>query len=97
MVLLIISDAVELSVLMGVGGCGWPSSSRIFLIITASCTFTNNPPTSASAAGAVILLRMLLTACSGLVGGDMVVDVCVVSYDITLPPPPTHTASSISH
>ncbi len=65
MVLLVIPAAVELSVLMGVGGCGCPISSKIVLSIITSCPFTNNAPISASAADAMTCFIIELTACNG--------------------------------
>jgi hypothetical protein len=44
--------AVELSVCIGVGGCGWPISSSAWRIGIAALTFVNNPAISASAAEA---------------------------------------------
>ncbi len=43
---------VELLQLTGVGGCGWPISSRETQNIVASLQFKNNAPSSASAADA---------------------------------------------
>ena len=51
--------AVALSQCMGVGGCGWPSSSSVSLMIFASFAFNNIAPNSASAADAATNLRIL--------------------------------------
>ena len=45
-----IPTVVELSMWIGVGGWGCPSSSRVSLIIFASFAFRNNAPSYASAA-----------------------------------------------
>ena len=45
---LIILSAVELSVCMGVGGCGWSISSRIFCISTPFRAFMYKEPSWAS-------------------------------------------------
>ena len=47
-------SAVELSVFMGVGGCGWPNFDSIYLIERASCELKNNAAVSASAADATM-------------------------------------------
>ena len=36
---------------MGVGGCGWPSSANVSLMVRPYFKFTNSAPNSASAAG----------------------------------------------
>jgi hypothetical protein len=54
MVLLSMPYAVELSVLKGVAGCLWPSSSRVVRRGAAVCAFWNHAPTSDSAADATI-------------------------------------------
>ena len=59
MVLFAIPAAVALSRCMGVGGCGWPSSSSVSLIIFASSAFKNIAPNSASAADAATNLRIV--------------------------------------
>ncbi len=41
--------AVELLVWIGVRGCGWPSSKRVWRIETAVLVLTNTAPNSASA------------------------------------------------
>ena len=51
--------AVALSQGMGVGGCGWPSSSSVSLIIFASFALKNIDPNLASAADAATNLRMV--------------------------------------
>ena len=48
-VLVIILQAVVLSVCIGVGGCWWPSSIRICLIISAFLALMKTPAISASA------------------------------------------------
>eukprot|EP00956_Cyclotella_meneghiniana_P040232 scaffold190159_cov36-Cyclotella_meneghiniana.AAC.1 len=47
---LMMPSAVEVSVWIGVGGCLWPISSRIFLSSTPLRAFVYNAPISASAA-----------------------------------------------
>ena len=65
--------AVELSVWMGVRGCGCPSSSRVFRIGTAVFAFKNNAPSSASAADDMTCLRMVdRLSTAPLFGGDSV-------------------------
>ena len=49
-VLLTISTVIELSMCIGVGGCGWPSSVSISLMILASFALRKSAPNSASAA-----------------------------------------------
>ena len=44
---------------MGVGGCGWPSSSSVRLMIFASFAFKNIAPNSDSAADAATNLRIV--------------------------------------
>ena len=58
-VLFAMPAAVVLSQCMGVGGCGWPSSSSVSLIIFASFAFKNIAPNSASAADAATNLRIV--------------------------------------
>jgi hypothetical protein len=63
--LLITPSAVELSVCIGVRGCGWPISVSICRRYTASLAFKNNAPNSASAADditAFIMVAMVKTA-----------------------------------
>ena len=65
--ILLVSNAcaVELSVCIGVRGCGWPSSSRVRRIDTAAFAFMNNAPSSASAAEDItarIICEMFRTA-----------------------------------
>ena len=50
---------VVLSMCIGVGGCGWPSSCNVIRITCASFAFRNRDPSSASAAEAATNLRML--------------------------------------
>ena len=52
-------DAVLLSVTIGVGGCGWPSSSRVMRSGTASFALWKRPAHSASAALESTSLRIL--------------------------------------
>ena len=58
-VLFAIPAAVALSQCMGVGGCGWPSSLSVSLIIFASFAFKHIAPNSTSAADAATNLRIL--------------------------------------
>ena len=58
-VLFAMPAAVALSQCMGVGGCGWPSSSSVSLMIFASFAFKNIAPNSASAADAATNLRIV--------------------------------------
>ena len=51
--------AVELSMCMGVGGCGWPNSCRVRRMILASFAFRKSAPSSASAADAATNLSKL--------------------------------------
>ncbi len=56
--------AVELSIWMGAGICGWPSSLRVLRIDTAVLALMNSAPSSASAAEditALIICNMLST------------------------------------
>eukprot|EP00957_Ditylum_brightwellii_P006606 501011-Ditylum_brightwellii.AAC.1 len=65
MELLTIPLAVELSVIMGVGGWGCPIFSRAILNPTAALPLTNKAPTSVFAADditAVILVHSVCTA-----------------------------------
>ena len=58
--------AVALSQCMGVGGCGWPSSSSVSLIIFASFAFKKIAPNSASAADSATNLRIVQSVRIGL-------------------------------
>ena len=58
-VLFAMPAAVALSQCMGVGGCGWPSSSSVSLMIFASFAFKNIAPNSASSADAATKLRIV--------------------------------------
>ena len=58
-VLFAMPTAVASSQCMGVGGCGWPSSSSVSLVIFASFAFKNIAPNSASAADAATNLRIM--------------------------------------
>ena len=57
---LAIPVAVMLSQYMGVGGCLWPISSRVILIILPSLAFMNSAASSASAADATTLQQQVL-------------------------------------
>ena len=57
-VLFAMPAAVALLQCMGVGGCGWPSSSSVSLMVFASFAFKNIAPNSASAADAATNLRI---------------------------------------
>ena len=50
---LTIPVAVVLSQCIGIGGCGWPNSSRVSRIIFALMAFRKSAPSSASATLAV--------------------------------------------
>ncbi len=52
-VLFAMPTAVELLQFTGVGGCGWPISSRVSQNIVACLQYENNAPTSSSAADAM--------------------------------------------
>ena len=58
-VLFVMTADVALLQCMGVGGCGWPSSSSASLMIFASFAFKNIAPNSASAADAATNLRIV--------------------------------------
>ena len=58
-VLFVMPGAVALSQCMEEGGCGWPSSSSVSLIIFASFAFKNIAHNSASAADATTNLRIV--------------------------------------
>ena len=64
-VLLAMPATVALSQCMGVGGCGWPSSSSVSLMIFAYFIFNNIAPNTASAADAETNLRILQSVRSG--------------------------------
>ena len=53
-------QAHALSVLTGVGGCGWPSSSRVRRVEAPSWVFMNRAPVSASVADAMTFGMILL-------------------------------------
>ena len=53
-----ILSAMALSVCIGVGGCGWPISSRMILINTASRAMMYSPANSASVADDMTCLMM---------------------------------------
>ena len=58
-VLFAMPDAVALSQCMGVGGCGWPSSLSVSLIIFASFAFKNIATNSVSVSDAATNLRIV--------------------------------------
>jgi hypothetical protein len=57
-VLFTMRAAVVLSQLTDVGGCGWPTSSRVSQNIVACLQFKNNAPSSASAGDATTNLNI---------------------------------------
>ena len=59
---LTMSAAVELSIFMGVHGCGWPISSRHVQIGSVTWTLWKRAPSSASEAEAIMLLSVLHSA-----------------------------------
>ena len=62
--------AVELSVLIGVGGCGWPMSSSAWWMGHAFCALWKAAPSSASDAAATTCRRRVLSTWIGpLFGG----------------------------
>jgi hypothetical protein len=70
MVPLVIPVGQELSVCIGVGGWGYPISSRMVRIISASLALSKRPANSASVAEDMTFLRMLLTVwIAPLLGG----------------------------
>jgi hypothetical protein len=83
-VLFAIPEAVELSVLIGVGGRGWLSSSSVVRSGTASWPLTKRPPTSASAADAMTLQSLWQTVWMGLLGGGFLVGALVGSRELEL-------------
>ena len=60
--------AVELSVLIGVGGCGNPISARQVRMGTATCPLWKRAPSSASAADAMTFRSVLHSAWRGPLG-----------------------------
>ena len=58
---LMMPEAVELSVRMGVGPCGCPISSNEVLSTSPSLKLMNRPPNSTSAAEALTFFRMSAT------------------------------------
>ena len=74
-VFVMISVAVVLLVWIGVGGCEWPSSMMICLIILAFFALTNTPAISASAAEEITCCRIEHSTtmgpfnCASAVGG----------------------------
>ena len=64
-------SVVELLVCMGVGGCLWPNSSRIFRSSTALRALIYNAPILASAADDVTAFMILATLwIAPLLGGE---------------------------
>ena len=68
--------AVELSVCLGVGGCGCSSSMSVVQMGTMSWALTNSAPTSDSAAEAMMFLRMGQTVWMGPLSGGWLVGNC---------------------
>ena len=64
-VLFAMPAAVALSQCMGVGGCGWPSSLSVSLVIFAYFISNNIAPNTASAADAETNLRIVQSVRSG--------------------------------
>ena len=62
---------VLLSVLMVVGGCGWPNSSRAVRMGTAVLALWKIPIVSASAAEDMTFLTVLHSVCSGPLGAGV--------------------------
>ena len=58
---LMMPEAVELSVRMGVGPCGCPISSNEVLSTSPSLKLLNRPPNSTSAAEVITFFRMAAT------------------------------------
>ena len=56
--LLTMPMAVELSICIGMGGCGCPTSCNMSLMTFNSCVFTNKAPNLATAKDAVTSLRV---------------------------------------
>jgi hypothetical protein len=83
-VLFAIPEAVELSVLIGVGGWGWLSSSSVVRIGTASWPLAKRPPTSASTADAMTLQSLWQTVWMGPLGGGFVIGAFVRSWELEL-------------
>lgn len=61
MVPLVMPVTQELSIYMGVGGCGQPGSSRMLRSIAPSLALWKRPADSASVADDMTFLRVLLT------------------------------------
>eukprot|EP00957_Ditylum_brightwellii_P181315 13812421-Ditylum_brightwellii.AAC.1 len=68
----------------GVGGWGWPISSRAKRNSSPFCVFTYSTPISASAALDITLRMTLHTVCTGPFGGGGVSGCFVGSADATL-------------
>ena len=67
--LLAIPLAVELSVIKGVGGWGYPRSARVFRVATADCPLRNKAASSASeAADTTVGMIALRTSTAPLTG-----------------------------
>ena len=67
-----------LSIATGVGGCGWPISSRAVCMNVSFWKFSNNPPNYVSVADAMTFLIMLYSTCTGLFTGALLVLLCWV-------------------
>ena len=68
--LLTTPSAIALSVCSGVGGCGWPISSRMIQIYTASCALMYRASSSASVADDITCLSMcVMLRMAPLLGG----------------------------
>ena len=66
-----IPDAVELSVLIGMGGWMCSNSSTVVLYIVASWLLTKSAPISAPPADAITFFMMEQTICKGPFGGGL--------------------------
>ena len=76
------ANAVELSVLIGVGGCSCPNCFKIYRNGSVSWALMNKPPVSASAADATTCFNVLHTMCKGpLRSGWMISSPCLVFSD----------------
>ena len=72
--------AYVLSVSTGVGGCGWPISTREFLMDVYFWKFSNNPPNSASMADAMTFLVILNYTYNGPFSGGIAVIGVLLMY-----------------
>jgi hypothetical protein len=71
MVLLAIPHAVELSVCIGVAGCGHPISDNVVRNTVAFLQFSNSAPISASAADETTTFIMAVVAKSAPFAGEL--------------------------